>query len=79
MIATLLADPCGWLLPVRRGFGRIGRTTFRYAWDMPELEIVAVNEIVGGSETAAYLVQFDSVRYPSSSWTSEDSRPSSCC
>ena len=43
------------------GFGRIGRTTFRYAWDMPELEIVAVNEIVGGSETAAYLVQFDSV------------------
>ena len=35
------------------GFGRIGRTTSRYAWDMPELEIVAVNEIVGGSETAA--------------------------
>ena len=43
------------------GFGRIGRTTFRYAWDMPELEIVAVNELVGGAETAAYLVKYDSV------------------
>ena len=35
------------------GFGRIGRLTFRYAWDMPELEIVHVNELVGGAETAA--------------------------
>ena len=43
------------------GFGRIGRTTFRYAWEMPELEIVAVNELVGGAETAAYLCKFDSV------------------
>ena len=46
------------------GFGRIGRLTFRYAWDMPELEIVHVNELVGGSETAAYLVKFDSVHGP---------------
>jgi glyceraldehyde 3-phosphate dehydrogenase len=43
------------------GFGRIGRLTFRFAWDMPELEIVHVNEILGGAETAAYLVEFDSV------------------
>ena len=44
------------------GFGRIGRLTFRFAWDMqPDLEIVAVNEITGGSETAAYLVKYDSV------------------
>ena len=43
------------------GFGRIGRLTFRFAWDMPELEIVHVNEITGGSETAAYLVKYDSV------------------
>eukprot|EP00965_Chrysotila_dentata_P099094 3276840-Pleurochrysis_carterae.AAC.1 len=43
------------------GFGRIGRLTFRYAWEMEGIEIVAVNEIVGGAETAAYLVQFDSV------------------
>ena len=43
------------------GFGRIGRHTFRFAWDMPELEIVHVNEILGGAETAAYLVKYDSV------------------
>lgn len=43
------------------GFGRIGRLTFRFAWDMPELEIVHVNEILGGAETAAYLVKYDSV------------------
>ena len=43
------------------GFGRIGRLTFRFAWDMPEMEIVAVNEILGGAETAAYLVKYDSV------------------
>jgi len=43
------------------GFGRIGRLTFRFAWDMPDLEIVHVNEIMGGSETAAYLVKYDSV------------------
>lgn len=43
------------------GFGRIGRLTFRFAWDMPEVELVHVNEIIGGSETAAYLVKYDSV------------------
>ena len=35
------------------GFGRIGRLTFRFAVDMAELEVVHINEIVGGSETAA--------------------------
>jgi len=50
------------------GFGRIGRLTFRFAWDMPELEIVHVNEILGGSETAAYLVKYDSVH---GTWTKE--------
>ena len=43
------------------GFGRIGRLTFRYAFDMPEIEVCHVNELVGGAETAAYLVKFDSV------------------
>merc|ERR1719198_687837 len=43
------------------GFGRIGRLTFRFAWDMADLEIVHVNEKLGGSETAAYLVKYDSV------------------
>eukprot|EP00965_Chrysotila_dentata_P124945 4130138-Pleurochrysis_carterae.AAC.1 len=50
------------------GFGRIGRLTFRYAWEMEGIEIVAVNEIVGGAETAAYLAQFDSVHGTWSSW-----------
>ena len=35
------------------GVGRIGRLTFRFAWDMPEIELVHVNEIIGGPETAA--------------------------
>merc|ERR1719198_652131 len=43
------------------GFGRIGRLTFRFAWDMADIEIVHINEILGGSETAAYLVKYDSV------------------
>jgi len=43
------------------GFGRIGRLTFRYAFEMPEVEVVHVNELVGGAETAAYLVKYDSV------------------
>ena len=41
--------------------GRIGRLSFRFAWDMPELEIVHINELVGGAETAAYLAKYDSV------------------
>eukprot|EP01060_Flectonema_neradi_P002063 TRINITY_DN11245_c0_g1_i2.p1 TRINITY_DN11245_c0_g1~~TRINITY_DN11245_c0_g1_i2.p1 ORF type:complete len:357 (+),score=62.93 TRINITY_DN11245_c0_g1_i2:74-1144(+) len=43
------------------GFGRMGRLFFRFAWDMPEIEIVHINEIIGGCEHAAYLVKFDSV------------------
>ena len=43
------------------GFGRIGRLTFRYAFDMPEVEVVHVNELLGGAETAAYLAKYDSV------------------
>ena len=44
------------------GFGRIGRLTFRFAWEMaPDIELVHVNEILGGAETAAYLVKYDSV------------------
>ena len=39
------------------GFGRIGRLSMRAAWEMPELEIVHVNEIKGGASTAAYMLQ----------------------
>lgn len=42
------------------GFGRIGRLVFRYAWDDPTLEIVHVNDVCS-CESAAYLVQYDSV------------------
>ena len=39
------------------GFGRIGRLTFRYLEAMrDEVEVVHINEILGGAETAAYLV-----------------------
>lgn len=50
-------------MPVKcavNGFGRIGRLVFRYAWDDPELEIVHVNDLCS-CESAAYLLQFDSV------------------
>jgi len=44
------------------GFGRIGRLTFRYLEAMrDEVEVVHINEILGGAETAAYLVKYDSV------------------
>lgn len=50
-------------MPVKcavNGFGRIGRLCFRYAWDDPDLDIVHVNDLCS-CESAAYLVQFDSV------------------
>jgi len=47
------------------GFGRIGRTFFRLAYERPEIEIVAVNDL-GDIENLAYLLQYDSVygRFP---------------
>ena len=55
--------------PVRvgiNGFGRIGRLVLRAAWEAPGIEVVHVNELVGGPETAAHLLEFDSVhgRWP---------------
>ena len=49
------------------GFGRIGRLVLRAAIDRDlGFEIVAVNEPKGGAETAAHLLEFDSVhgRWP---------------
>jgi len=43
------------------GFGRMGRLALRAAWDWPEFEIVHVNEVKGGVECAAHLLEFDSV------------------
>jgi glyceraldehyde 3-phosphate dehydrogenase len=42
------------------GFGRIGRTFFRSAYDHPDIEIVAINDL-GSLENLAYLLTYDSV------------------
>ncbi len=43
------------------GFGRIGRLALRAGWGRDDLEFVHVNEVVGGPETGAHLLEFDSV------------------
>ena len=43
------------------GFGRMGRLALRAAWDWPEIEIVQINEVKGGPEAAAHLLEFDSI------------------
>mgnify|MGYP001815302533 FL=1 len=43
------------------GFGRMGRLVVRALRHHDELELVHVNEHRGGAETAAHLLQFDSV------------------
>ncbi|MGD1090928.1 MAG: ArsJ-associated glyceraldehyde-3-phosphate dehydrogenase [Bryobacteraceae bacterium] len=43
------------------GFGRMGRLAFRAAWDLPDISVAHINEIKGGSATAAHLLEFDSV------------------
>jgi len=42
------------------GFGRIGRNVFRAAFDDPDIEIVAVNDLTD-AKTLAHLLQYDSV------------------
>ncbi|MDD3191028.1 MAG: type I glyceraldehyde-3-phosphate dehydrogenase [Candidatus Pacebacteria bacterium] len=41
------------------GFGRIGRLSFRIAFDNPEFEIVAVNDLTD-TKTLAHLLKYDS-------------------
>ncbi len=43
------------------GFGRMGRLVLRAAWHRDDLDIVHVNEIGGGPEMAAHLLEFDSL------------------
>lgn len=43
------------------GFGRMGRLALRAAWNSPAFDIVHINEIGGDAETAAHLLQFDSI------------------
>ena len=42
------------------GFGRIGRAFLKIAWNRPEIEIVAVNDL-GTLESLAYLLKYDTV------------------
>jgi glyceraldehyde 3-phosphate dehydrogenase len=42
------------------GLGRIGRAFLRQAWERPELEVVAVNDL-GSHENLAYLLKYDTV------------------
>ncbi|MCM2339383.1 MAG: hypothetical protein NDI62_02935 [Burkholderiales bacterium] len=42
------------------GFGRIGRAFLKIAWERPELEIIAVNDL-GSIESLAYLLRHDTV------------------
>ena len=42
------------------GFGRIGRLFFRAAFDNPNIDIVAINDL-GDIENLAYLLKYDSV------------------
>lgn len=42
------------------GFGRIGRNVFKAAFDHPDLEVVAINDLTA-NETLAHLLKYDSV------------------
>ncbi len=42
------------------GFGRIGRAFLKIAWERPEIEIVALNDL-GSLEAMAYLLKYDTV------------------
>jgi glyceraldehyde 3-phosphate dehydrogenase len=44
------------------GFGRMGRLALRAAWSRSDLDVVAVNEPKGSTETLALLLEFDSVQ-----------------
>ncbi len=51
-------------MPVRvgiNGFGRMGRLALRAAWGRPGLAWAGINEIGGGAEMSAHLLEFDSV------------------
>ncbi len=43
------------------GFGRMGRLGFRAGFDHTEFTIVQINELGGTAETAAHLLEFDTV------------------
>ena len=56
------------------GFGRIGRLGLRAGWNHSSYEITRINELHGGPETAAHLLEFDTVH---GRWTHDISHDSS--
>jgi glyceraldehyde-3-phosphate dehydrogenase/erythrose-4-phosphate dehydrogenase len=56
------------------GFGRIGRLAFRIAHKNPNIEIVAINDLIE-SDYMAYMLQYDST-HGSSMVKSKLNRPS---
>ncbi len=42
------------------GFGRIGRAFLKIAWNRPEIEIVAINDL-GSIDSLSYLLRYDTV------------------
>lgn len=56
------------------GFGRIGRLVFRVAWENPDIEIVAINDLTDAA-TNAHLLQYDSThgRFPGEVVAAENS------
>lgn len=50
------------------GFGRMGRLAFRAGFNRPEFHWEHINEIGGGAETSAHLLEFDSVH---GHWTNQ--------
>lgn len=43
------------------GFGRMGRLVLRAGWQRQDFEFVHINEVTGGTKTAAHLLMFDSI------------------
>jgi glyceraldehyde 3-phosphate dehydrogenase len=43
------------------GFGRMGRLTTRVVWEMPDFQIVQVNDPAGDAATLAHLLNYDSI------------------
>ena len=43
------------------GFGRIGRLVLRAAWNHPEVQVVAVNDLADAA-TMAHLLKYDSTQ-----------------
>jgi len=43
------------------GFGRMGRLSMRVLWEMPQVEVVHINDPGGDAECLAHLMNFDSV------------------